>query len=224
MKEMTVALLLLLGLLCWPLVNSQSFSYVSFRGQTLANHSYVDLSLVGDDISGSDSVQCITDLNTCCTNTVGSHRGDWFFPARTRLPFYGHIYESRGHQRVDLRRSNNPTSPVGIYRCTIPTVAVHHSTVKSVRDTVYVGLYTASGGMFYNNTDTHKYIHFVGGLFTWTSVYNNSILMTIENGSSYSVASLPVFASSQLSDLSLCLFPWSDSGQPFLYGPQSSGE
>ena len=32
--------------------------------------------------------------------------------------------------------------------------------------------------------------------------------MTSENGSSYSVTSLPVFASSQLSDLSLCLLPW----------------
>ena len=51
---------------------------------------------------------------------------------------------------------------------------------------------------------------------------NNSILMTSENGSSYSVASLSVMAYSQLSDLSLRLLPWSDSGQPFLYGHQSS--
>ena len=50
-----------------------------------------------------------------------------------------------------------------------------------------------------------------------------SPLMTSENGSSYSVASLSVMAYSQLSDLSLCLLPWSDSGQPFLCGPQSSG-
>ena len=61
MIEMALALLLLLGLLCWSLVNSQSFPYVSFCGQTLANHSYVDLSLVGYVASGSDSdtVQCI---------------------------------------------------------------------------------------------------------------------------------------------------------------------
>ena len=31
-------------------------------GQTLANHSYVDLSLVGEDVWGSDSVKCHTDL------------------------------------------------------------------------------------------------------------------------------------------------------------------
>ena len=149
MTEMALAILFLLGLLCWPLVNSQSFPYVSFMGQTLANHSYVDLSLVGDDSSGSDSVQCITDLETCCSHSQGPHRGDWYFPdGTTRLPFPGggDIFEARGPQRVELRRKNNANSPVGIYRCDIPTVAVHDRTgYNSVRDTVYVGLYTDSG-------------------------------------------------------------------------------
>ena len=45
--------------------------------------------------------------------------------------------------------SNNAISPVGIYRCDIATNAVHVDTDRSVRDTVYVGLYTASGGMFH---------------------------------------------------------------------------
>ena len=47
-----------------------------------------------------------------------------------------------------LGHRNNPTSPVGIYRCDIPTNAVHDDDDTSVRDTVYVGLYTASGGKF----------------------------------------------------------------------------
>ena len=217
---MAVAIQLLLGLLCWPLVNSQSFPHVSFMGQTLDNHSYVDLSLVGDDTSGSDSVQCITDLSTCCANTEGPHRGDWYFPNGTRLPFSGDITQNRGSQRVDLHRRNSANSPVGIYRCYI---AVHDRIgYNSVRATVYVGLYTASGGKIYNNTATHKCIRFCRR-FVYVDLCNNSILMTIENGSSYSVASLPVFAYSQLSDLSLCLLPWSDSGQPFLCEPQSSG-
>ena len=146
MIEMTVAVQLLLGLLCWPLVNSQSFPYVSFMGQTLANHSYVDLSLVGDDNSGSDSVQCHTDLYTCCSGADGSHRGDWYFSGgTTRLPFSGDIYEARRTQRVELRHSNNANPPVGIYRCYIPTDAVHHPTDRSVRDTVYVELYIGIG-------------------------------------------------------------------------------
>ena len=148
-----IHLLSVVLMLSWSLecVNSQTFPYVSFHGQTLANHSYVDLSLVGSDASGRDSVQCHTDLGTCCSGAQGEHRGDWFFPNGTRLPFYGHIYESRGHGRVNLRRSNNP-SPVGIYRCDIPTLAVHHSTDISVRDTAYVGLYTASGGIYICST------------------------------------------------------------------------
>ena len=149
----TIIHLLVVVMLSWSLegVNSQTFPYVSFMGQTLADHSYVDLSLVGSDSSGSDSVQCHTDLYTCCTNTEGPHRGDWFFPDGNRLVFgfYNNIYENRGHRRVDLRRSNNPTSPVGIYCCTIPTEAVHVDGGNSVRATVYVGLYTASGGMFH---------------------------------------------------------------------------
>ena len=142
--------------LLWSLVevHSQTVPYVSFMpmSQTpLANNSYVDISLVG--ISGSDSVQCITDLNTCCSGTQGSvHRGDWYFPDGNRLPFLSHdvgLYEFRDAQRVDIRRRNNANSPTGIYRCDIPTNAVHDDDDTSVRDTVYVGLYTASGGIDY---------------------------------------------------------------------------
>ena len=146
---MSVASLLLL---LWSLVevdSQQTFPYVSFNGQTLANHSYVDLSLVGDDDSSSDSVQCHTDLITCCTGTQGSHRGDWYFPDGDRLQFSNgnyDIYEQRVARRVDLRRRNSATSPVGIYRCEIPTNEVHDDTDISVRATVYVGLYINSGG------------------------------------------------------------------------------
>ena len=146
---MALAVLLLLGLF-WSLVYCQTFPYVSFTGQTLANHSYVDLSRVGNDDSDSDSVQCITDHYGCCSGTQGSHRGDWYFPDGDRLEFSindGDIYESRVSQRVNIRRRDNANSPTGIYRCGIPTDAVHDDSDISVRDTVYVGLYTASGGM-----------------------------------------------------------------------------
>ena len=144
--RMALAVLLLLGLF-WSLVYCQTFPYVSFMGQTLANHSYVDLSQVGNDLRGSDSVQCHTDLDTCCISTYGPYRGDWYFPDRTRLPFSGDgggIFEYRNAERVDIRRRNSANSPTGIYRCDIPTIVVHD---YPDRDTVYVGLYTGSGGM-----------------------------------------------------------------------------
>ena len=109
-------------------------------GQPLANHSYVDISKVGT--SDSNTVQCHTDLSTCCGSSQGSHRGDWYFPNGTRLPFSGGITERRGAQRVDLLRYSG-TAPIGMYRCDIETNTVHD---LSVRDTVYVGLFTSSEG------------------------------------------------------------------------------
>ena len=143
---------LLLLCLLWSLmeVHSETAPYVSFMGETLPNHAYVNLSLVGEDGSGSDSVQCHTDLGTCCTNSQGYHRGDWSAPdSEMRLPLpsqSGDIYEVRGPQRVDLRRRNNVDMPSGIYRCYITTEAVHDNNDITVRESVYVGLY-ASGGI-----------------------------------------------------------------------------
>ena len=52
---MAVIPLLLLMLFCWSVgeVYCQNFPYVYFMGQTLANHSYVDLSQVGRPDFGS---------------------------------------------------------------------------------------------------------------------------------------------------------------------------
>ena len=147
-----VVSLLLLPLLMVVEVQCQSAPYVSFMGQTLANHFYVNISQVGDDGSGSDSVQCHTDLSTCCSATQGIHRGDWYFPNGTRLDIpsntAGDIFEARTAQRVNIRRENNVNEPTGIYRCDIPTDAVHHATDNSVRASVYVGLYTSNGGKY----------------------------------------------------------------------------
>ena len=150
---------LLLLCLLWSLVevHSQTAPYVSFMGETLPNHAYVNLSLVGNDGSGSDSVQCHTDLATCCTATQGDHLGDWNAPdSEMRLPFPGDasadIYEDREPQRVELRRRNNADMPPGIYRCHIPTNAVHDDDDNSVRESVYVGLYASGGIIMYYYT------------------------------------------------------------------------
>ena len=132
-------------------VHSQTFPYVSFglTGPALANHSYVDLSTVGSASDDSDSVVCYTDLTTCCSGGQGIHRGNWYFPNGTVLPFSGNgvpIYLGRAAQRVAIRHTSGATGPTGIYRCDIPTIAVHSDTDQSVGETVYVGLYPADGG------------------------------------------------------------------------------
>ena len=141
-------------LLCllWSLMevfSQTEYPYVSFMGKTLPNHSYVDLSQVGNDNSGSDSVQCHTDLSTCCSGAQSEHRGDWFAPAvnsKERLPSSNDssadIYQVHGTQRVDLRRRNDAVTPSGIYRCDI---AVHNDSDTPVRKVIYVGLYIREG-------------------------------------------------------------------------------
>ena len=135
---------LALSLLCGLEVKSQTFPYVSLSmGAGLPNHSYVDLGGVGTDYK--TSVWCRTDLVTCCTSGNVIHRGQWFFPDGVALQTNGDIYMFQKPERVELRRNNSAISPTGIYRCEIPTNAVHNDTDISVRATVYVGLF-ANGG------------------------------------------------------------------------------
>ena len=144
----------LLCLLLWSLVEVHSqteFPYVSFKGETLLNHSYVDLRQVGrpDNPAFRHDIVCHTDLATCCSNREGDHRGDWYFPNGTRLPYPGggHIFQARTTQQVGLRRdygSNSSPSSSGIYHCDIQT----NDSDISVRETVYIGVY-ATGGTIY---------------------------------------------------------------------------
>ena len=128
----------------WPLVYCQTYPYISFMGQTLANYSYVDFSTVRNNANG---VQCHTDLNTCCSSGQGPHRGDWFFPNGTKLPFENcSVCEGRTIKRVALYVRSATTSVFGIFCCEIPTNANHHVMDISVRDKVCVGLYKHSQG------------------------------------------------------------------------------
>ena len=146
-RSSLLVLLLLLFLLSLVEVHcQQTFPYVSFglTGQSLADHSYVNLSTVGSAGDNSDGLVCHTDLSTCCSVGQGIHRGDWYFPDGTVLPFSGSIYLGRSAQRAIIRRTT-ATGPTGIYRCDIPTIAVHDDSDISVRDTIYVGLYPTDG-------------------------------------------------------------------------------
>ena len=135
-------LLYLMSQACY--CEGEEYPHVSFNGMVLANHSYVNLLLVNDTESGS--VQCHTDLDTCCRPAQGIHRGDWFFPNGSVLGFSSSdndIVENRCPQRVDLRRRNNGRAS-GIYHCSIATDFFHNND-NTLRDHVYVGLYDSGG-------------------------------------------------------------------------------
>ena len=138
---------LFLSLFLWSVVEPQTFPYLSFLGEILPNHSYIDIDLIGVNRDGTDSVQCHTNLDTCCTAAQGTHRGDWFSPGESaHLPFPAaedFVFEDREDQRVDIRR-RNASSPTGIYRCIVPVV--NGGDGEPVMKSAYVGLYTKEGG------------------------------------------------------------------------------
>ena len=147
---------LLLLCLLWSLVEVQSqteYPYLTFRGNYLSNHSYVDITQVGDDRTGdyySNTVQCHTDLMTCCSDGLKLPPGDWFTPNNTKLTNSprSDMFQDRNSQVVHLRhRPWEVTGPTGIYRCFIATYAVHNASDPSVGETLYVGLYDSGGGM-----------------------------------------------------------------------------
>ena len=142
MGAMATLLLCLLSALVE--VHSQTAPYLTFMGNNIPNHGYVDLNTVGETID-TNTVQCHTDLTSCCSSGQGPDRGDWYFPNGNRLPFsgFGDVYEGRRAQLVGLRyRGSGGIS--GIYRCDIETSAVNDND-NDGNETVYVGLYTSGG-------------------------------------------------------------------------------
>ena len=132
--------LLVLCLLCGLEVDSQTSPHLTFGNDiVIPNHGYRDFGLIGT--SYATSVQCRTDLSTCCTSQEGNHRGQWYFPDGQPVTEGDDVdfYQRNRSKVVDLRRRNDATSPTGIYRCEIPTNAVNEGA------SVYVGLYTSEG-------------------------------------------------------------------------------
>ena len=158
---MKVSLLCVLLCLLWSLVvvHSQTAPYLTFMGETLPNHSYVDLSQMvypgNDDVNDTSStVICHTDLTTCCRGDDGGDQGDWYFPDGTGLKGAGshnvnsHPIAQRKRNKL-VRLQRGPTGDIsdiqnGIYHCDIETVAVN-SADNTARETVYVGVYGSGG-------------------------------------------------------------------------------
>ena len=142
-------LLVSLSLLFWSFHEIQSqtvFSpYLSFKGNDLPNNSYVDISQIGNARDGSDTVQCISELDYCCNNHTSQLVADWYFPDGTRLNFSSGIYESRGTHRVDLRRCNMDNSTTGIYCCRVPFSVGN----PRVRKMLCVGIYYQGGELLF---------------------------------------------------------------------------
>ena len=119
------------------------------KGETLPNNSYVDVSRVGNPLSGGEGVQCHTDLTTCCSRHQGNDSGNWYAPNGDQLAFYSrssgdHIsttFQRHESQKVTLYHRSRvfPSDhQSGMFRCDI---AVN----GSGRGTVYSGIYETGG-------------------------------------------------------------------------------
>ena len=169
MWDMKSALLLIL---LWSLVevHSQTAPYLTFMGGTLPDHSYMDLSALGELGNMDDHVVCHTDLTSCCGGNLND-RGYWFFPNGDELPGVGDgsgaannpIVLMRDVLLVRLIRGTGTGDvPSGLYRCIIETVADNGgpgdpnpspSPSNGIGETLYVGVYSTGGMYTVHTTD-----------------------------------------------------------------------
>ena len=140
---------------------SDAAAYVSFLGQRLDNHSYVDWDNVGSD--ESNSVQCRTQLHACCSRFQGLGRGDWYAPGGVKLNFVSGDggYQSREPQRVDIRYDKKHPVMSGVYRCDIATNTPRGLMMQKI----YIGLYSGNSGEFLHTVEplkmnTDHFVHY----------------------------------------------------------------
>ena len=137
---MSLSLLSLFAFVCLVEVQSHDVPYLIFQGEFIANHSYVNASLL--EMFGDAIIRCYSDLYTCCLGNPD--RGYWYFPNGSTVQNLGNaqsVYTLGNPLRIELRRRSEPlsTSAEGIYCCEVPTLT-------SESERAYVGLYSREGG------------------------------------------------------------------------------
>ena len=115
----------------------------SLRGVVYYNNSLVTLEDIGE---WGDALFCVTDQPACCRSPyIGVNvpaTGNWYFPNGTRVVssgFQWDFHRTRGQSVVLLHRRRGGV--IGIYSCVIPDA-------MNVTQTIYIGVYTASAGMY----------------------------------------------------------------------------
>ena len=89
-----------------------------------------DITDIGAD--HNHALECRTDLDTCCSNMQGFHRGNWYSPNGQQLEVdtsgdRNSMYQSRLDSKVNLYRGGDFGIREGKYCCKIETVAVHRN-------------------------------------------------------------------------------------------------
>ena len=109
---------LLLVIVLVAAVNSESYPRFEFRGDVLANNSYILRPYIGE--GHNDSLHCVTDNSDCCSNG----EGNWYDETGGEVHQgsdgdIDRLYVARGDGVVYLNRRERGGSS-GMWRCDIP--------------------------------------------------------------------------------------------------------
>ena len=115
---------------------------LSFNGEQIYNHSYIDLSKLED----SKFIRCLSNRGSCCTSI--NEAAIWVTPhgltIKPNTENIDNLFVKYGDRYVDLGLNQSvgiiPTS--GIYKCDARLIG------KTGRNNIYVGLYN-DGGIYY---------------------------------------------------------------------------
>ena len=143
--QLAVATALILSL-----VSVRTYSQTSFPRLRYSNGTFIlplsNNSVVNFEFLRKGTLQCITDLNSCCLNNENGGARRWFLPNGTKL-IEGGIQEisafivNAGPQQFELELTDvtavDDSALSGVYECEIDTLAG--------RQSVYVGLYNEAG-------------------------------------------------------------------------------
>ena len=116
------------------------------HGVLYPNNSIVNIQDIG---AGTNALFCLTDRMHCCRKRDGGASGEWYLPGESD-PIPGAssatdrdtFRKQRWTSVVALIHNNNPTTPLGLYRCEVMDS-------NNITQSVYVGVYGANGGENY---------------------------------------------------------------------------
>ena len=116
MAGFTCLLVIVVGLILVVAVNSQSYPQFEFRGNVLANNTYLLRQDIGE--GQNDSLHCVTDNSDCCNNG----QGNWYDVTGGEVQQGpdgdSNLYVTRGDGVVYLNHRRGGQS--GMWRCDIP--------------------------------------------------------------------------------------------------------
>ena len=134
--QVVVVTALIISLVSLEVHSQTSFPYITLKGKTLRNNSWIEVGTLQDD-----KLQCVTDSDSCCEDMAAVSA--WILPNGTELSKDGvreisSFMVEAGPQQLGLKlvdgHQERNTALPGVYECSI-------ATRTAASESVYVGIY-----------------------------------------------------------------------------------